>query len=81
VVRVKFDPIMAGAMAALRELKDLSAHAKRRLREHDRLIVQADLEELLRMLADAKGRIDAEVESELANRTMATLNGTKQVTN
>ena len=55
---------MGGAMAAMRELPDLARHAKSRLRERDRPIAQADLEELLRMLADAKQRIDAEMESD-----------------
>jgi phosphotransacetylase len=53
-------------MAAMRELPDIAMHAKSRLYERDRPIVQADLEELLRMLAEAKQRIDAEMQSDIA---------------
>jgi hypothetical protein len=60
---------VGGAMAAMRELPDLATHAKSRLREHDQPIVQTDLEELLRMLADAKQRIDAEMESDVTKST------------
>jgi hypothetical protein len=66
IPRKRFDALMGGAMAAMREFADLTAYAKSRLREHDRSIAQADLEELLRMLADAKQRIDAEIDSGIA---------------
>jgi hypothetical protein len=65
----QFDALVGGAMAAMSELEDIAAHAKSRLREHERPIVQADLEELLRMLADAKQRIDAEIDADVAKST------------
>jgi hypothetical protein len=67
IPRRQFDAIVGAAMDASRELRDCAKHAKARLREHDRLIVQADLEELLRMLADAAQRIDAAMESDIAS--------------
>jgi hypothetical protein len=66
IPRKEFDAIVGGAMAAMRELPDIAMHAKSRLYERDRPIVQADLEELLRMLAEAKQRIDAEMQSDIA---------------
>lgn len=69
IPRKQFDAAMGGAMAAMREFPDLARHAKSRLRDHDRPIVQADLEEILRMLADAKRRIDAEMRSDIAKST------------
>jgi hypothetical protein len=62
------DISIAGAFATMRELRDIISHAKARLYEQDRPIVEADVGELLRMLADAQQRIDAEMDSFIAKR-------------
>jgi hypothetical protein len=69
IPRKRFDALMGGAMAAMHELPDLSRHARSRLRMHGRTIDQSDLEELLRMLVQAKERIDAEMASDMAKST------------
>jgi len=65
----QFQAAAGGAMAAMRELPDLARHAKSRLSDHDRPIEQADLQDLLRMLADMKERIDTEMQSDIAKST------------
>jgi hypothetical protein len=62
------DISIGGAFATMRELRAIISHAKARLYERDRPIVEADVEELLRMLADAQQRIDAEMDSFIAKR-------------
>jgi hypothetical protein len=62
------DISVGGAIATMRELRKIASHAKARLYEQDRPIVEADVEELLRMLADAQQRIDAEMDSFIAKR-------------
>jgi len=57
----ELEAITGGGLAVLRELPGICEHAKKRLRQSDRPIVQADLDELLHMLAEAKERIDAEM--------------------
>jgi hypothetical protein len=62
------DISVGGAIATMRELRKIASHAKVRLHEQDRPILEADVEELLRMLADAQQRIDAEMDSFIAKR-------------
>lgn len=68
IPRGNFDATVGGAMAALQELPRISEHAKARLRKSDP-ITQTDLEELLRMLAEAKRRIDTTMQTDLAKWT------------
>jgi len=79
----ELEAITGGGLAVLRELPGICEHAKKRLRQSDRPIVQADLDELLHMLAEAKERIDAEMaEISASPRKLTTLRlrpfGTKQ---
>lgn len=62
------DISIGGAFATMRELRDAGSHAKARLHEQDHPIVEADVEKLLSMLADAQQRIDAEMDSIVAKR-------------
>ncbi|MBB2832804.1 MULTISPECIES: hypothetical protein [Rhizobium] len=62
----KFNAAMGAAMAANQELQDIARRAKSRMRDQKRPIEQGDLEEVLRMLSDAKRRIDSELEDEIA---------------
>ncbi|RFB89190.1 hypothetical protein B5K08_19715 [Rhizobium leguminosarum bv. trifolii] len=62
----EFNAAMGAAMAANHELEEIARRAKSRMRDQKRPIEQGDLEEVLRMLSDAKRRIDCEVEDETA---------------
>ncbi|EJT04019.1 hypothetical protein [Rhizobium sp. CCGE 510] len=62
----KFNAAVGAAMAANHELEAIARRAKSRMRDQKRPIEQGDLEEVLRMLSDAKQRIDSEVEDEIA---------------
>jgi hypothetical protein len=80
---IELEAIVGGGLALLRELPGICEHAKKRLRQSDRPIMQGVLEELLRMLAHAKERSDAEMRRSGAGPGNLTirrlrLSGTKQ---
>jgi hypothetical protein len=54
-------------MAAMRELPDISADAKYRLRRPNAAIMQQDLEELLRKLSETQAKINNEMERAIAD--------------
>ncbi|MGO8037761.1 hypothetical protein [Rhizobium leguminosarum] len=62
----KFNAAVGAAMAAIHELEEITTRAKSRMSDQKRPIGQGDLEEVLRMLSDAKRRIDSEMEDEIA---------------
>ena len=64
IPRKQLVAIMAGAMAAMRELPEFAKRAKSR--RDNRPIVQDDLLELLRTLAAAQKQIDAQIDSDIA---------------
>jgi hypothetical protein len=62
VPRKQFDAWVAGAMAAMRELPNISRDAKERVRQTDAPIVQEDLEQILQKLNETQRKINNEMD-------------------
>lgn len=67
VPRKQFSAWVAGAMAAMRELPDISRDAKARLQQTNVPIVQNDLEQILQKLNETQRKINNEMEWTMTN--------------
>jgi hypothetical protein len=66
----QFDAFVGGAMSTRHELPEIARHARSRLRTHDSPITQADIEDLICLLGEAKKRLDEKMSTDIAKSTV-----------